>query len=399
MGQGGLDGETNTHFFRRFGAAILLSVLSRRPWMPPWITAAGANTAIVIGSPQQATDVAAIALQKDIDIPDTITVPQGAQVRCVGRARPGFFRGDVQDAMNEGVSSAYLAPLKPWLERDDVTDVWVNEPGAVWSRPPGRNHYAVRARRAERDGAAASGAPGCARSAPAKGLRPRASSAVGDPAGWRARSGCRVPRKFIDLALAIRKPSIVDLSVEDWHERGCSIRLRENRSARWAMTRWPPFWPRRVQAHFSRRRSRRQQDHHHLRRHRVRKDHLLNALVKEIARSERLIAIEDAAEVRLTHPNALGLLAVRGDQGEARLDADDLLAAALRMRPDRIMLGELRGREAFAFLRGGEQAATRGSITTVHADDSAGAIDQIAMLALLSGVDLGWDKLHAYMSR
>jgi type IV secretion system protein VirB10 len=80
LGQGGLDGETNTHFFRRFGAAILLSVLSGG------VDAAvnsghSSSTDIVIGSPQQATNVAAIALQKDIDIPDTISVPQGAPIR------------------------------------------------------------------------------------------------------------------------------------------------------------------------------------------------------------------------------------------------------------------------------------------------------------------------------
>ncbi len=70
---------------------------------------------------------------------------------------------------------------------------------------------------------------------------------------------------------------------------------------------------------------------------------LLNALIKEIGQGERLVVIEDAPEVRLDHPNSVGLLAVRGELGEAQVDADDLLAAALRMRPDRILLGELRG--------------------------------------------------------
>ncbi len=74
---------------------------------------------------------------------------------------------------------------------------------------------------------------------------------------------------------------------------------------------------------------------------------LLNALIKEIAPRERLLAIEDTAELRLDHPNSLGLAAIRGELGEARVDADALVAAALRMRPDRILLGELRGREAF----------------------------------------------------
>ena len=104
---------------------------------------------------------------------------------------------------------------------------------------------------------------------------------------------------------------------------------------------------------------------------------LLNALVKEIPRSERLVVIEDAPEIRLDHPNAVGLVAVRGGLGEAQVDADTLLAASLRLRPDRILLGELRGREAFAFLRA-VNSGHPGSITTVHADSPAGALDQIA---------------------
>ncbi len=123
---------------------------------------------------------------------------------------------------------------------------------------------------------------------------------------------------------------------------------------------------------------------------------LLNALIKEIDPHERLVVIEDAPEVKLPHDNALGLLAARGDQGEARVDADDLLTATLRMRPDRILLGELRGKEAFAFLRA-VNTGHPGSITTVHAESPDGAIDQIALLALMSGVDLGWEMARAYV--
>jgi type IV secretion system protein VirB11 len=125
---------------------------------------------------------------------------------------------------------------------------------------------------------------------------------------------------------------------------------------------------------------------------------LLNSLVREIPVEERLIAIEDAPEIRLDRPNALGLIAVRGEQGEARIDAGDLLTAALRMRPDRILLGELRGAEAFAFLRA-VNCGHPGSITTVHADSPDGALDQIALLAMMAGLDLGWDKIQAYVRR
>ena len=80
LGRGGLDGETNTHFLHRFGAAILLSVISGGVEALANQNTSGVN-AIVIGSPQQAANVATIALQKDIDIPATITVPQGKSIR------------------------------------------------------------------------------------------------------------------------------------------------------------------------------------------------------------------------------------------------------------------------------------------------------------------------------
>ena len=123
---------------------------------------------------------------------------------------------------------------------------------------------------------------------------------------------------------------------------------------------------------------------------------LLNALVREIDTNERLLVIEDAPEIRLDRPNAVGLIAVRGEQGEAQVDADDLLRASLRMRPDRILLGELRGKEAFAFLRA-VNSGHPGSITTVHADSPEGAIDQIALLAMTSGLDLGWSRIQTYV--
>ena len=81
LGRGGLEGEANSHFFHRFGAAILLSVISGGLEVLANQAGNGGGNAIVIGSPQQATNVASIALQKDIDIPTTITVPQGQAIR------------------------------------------------------------------------------------------------------------------------------------------------------------------------------------------------------------------------------------------------------------------------------------------------------------------------------
>ena len=97
--------------------------------------------------------------------------------------------------------------------------------------------------------------------------------------------------------------------------------------------------------------------------------------------------IEDAPEVRLVHANAVGLVAARGQQGEARVGTEDLLQASLRLRPDRIILGELRGAEAFSFLRA-VSSGHPGSMTTVHADDPRGAVEQLALMALQAGANL-----------
>jgi type IV secretion system protein VirB11 len=122
----------------------------------------------------------------------------------------------------------------------------------------------------------------------------------------------------------------------------------------------------------------------------------LNALVHEIPREERLIFIEDTPELRLTHPNAIGLVAARSSLAEASASADDLVTASLRMRPDRIILGELRGTEAFAFLRA-INTGHPGSMTTVHADSPEGAIEQIVLLVAQGGSRLRREDVAAYV--
>jgi type IV secretion system protein VirB11 len=122
----------------------------------------------------------------------------------------------------------------------------------------------------------------------------------------------------------------------------------------------------------------------------------LNALLAEIPAEERLVLIEDTAELQLRHPNAVGLIAARGELSEARISAEDLLIAALRMRPDRIILGELRGIEAFTFLRA-VNTGHPGSMTTIHADTPQRAIEQLALLVLQAGSKLSRDDVRHYV--
>lgn len=79
LGRGGLDGDVDTHFFRRFGAAIMLSVLNAG--LPAALGSGNGNTNLIIASPSQANRVAEIALQRQIEIPVTIRVPAGAPVQ------------------------------------------------------------------------------------------------------------------------------------------------------------------------------------------------------------------------------------------------------------------------------------------------------------------------------
>jgi type IV secretion system protein VirB11 len=122
----------------------------------------------------------------------------------------------------------------------------------------------------------------------------------------------------------------------------------------------------------------------------------LNALMREIPSRERLILIEDTPELLLRHDNGIGLLASRSELGEAQVSADDLVAASLRMRPDRIILGELRGPEAYAFLRA-VNTGHPGSMTTVHADSPARAIEQIVLLVLQGGSRLNREDIRHYV--
>jgi type IV secretion system protein VirB11 len=122
---------------------------------------------------------------------------------------------------------------------------------------------------------------------------------------------------------------------------------------------------------------------------------LLNALIKEVPAHERLIVIEDTPEVKLGRDNAVGLVAVKSELGEARVGIDELLQASLRMRPDRLLVGEIRGAEAFTFLRA-VNTGHPGSITTVHADTPSGALDQIGFMTLQAGLTLSRAEVIDY---
>ena len=291
---------------------------------------------------------------------------------------------------------AYLSPLAPWLERDDITDVLVNRPGEVWIETA---DGAITCEAAPQITEVALGR--LARQIAAtthQGVNrehPLLSAAL--PNGARVQVVAPTATRQ-GLVLAVRKHVINDLSLDDLDRSGLFAGGPGHKSDGASDAELQALLQGGDRLGFLKLAVRRRKTIVISGAAGAGKTTLLNALVKEIDARERLIVIEDAPEIRLQRPNAVGLIAVRGDQGEARVDADDLLRACMRMRPDRVLLGELRGSEAFTFLRA-INSGHPGSITTVHADSPAGALDQIAMLALTSGLELGWSQLMTYVER
>jgi type IV secretion system protein VirB11 len=291
---------------------------------------------------------------------------------------------------------SYLSPFTAFLERDDVTDIYVNRPGEVWIEAVAggiERHYVpaldeTTLLRLARQIAAISH-QGISRE------HPLLAATLPD--------GCRVqivapPASRAGIVLAIRKHVAVDLSLEDYaaagvfadttgagSDRGDSVddelaglHARGDMAALLA-TAVRACKNILISGGTS-----------------TGKTTFLNTLIAKVPSQERLILIEDTPELQLRHENAVGLVASRSALSEADVTTDDLLSASLRMRPDRIIVGELRGNEAYTFLRA-VNTGHPGSMTTIHADSPERAVEQIALLVLQTGTRLGRDDVLHYV--
>ncbi len=106
----------------------------------------------------------------------------------------------------------------------------------------------------------------------------------------------------------------------------------------------------------------------------------MKTLCQAIPRDERLVTIEDVRELVLEqHPNRVHLLYGRAGQGQARVTPSELIAACMRMKPDRVLLAELRGAEAYDFLKL-LTTGHSGSITSFHAESCALALERYVFM-------------------
>ncbi len=289
---------------------------------------------------------------------------------------------------------AFLRPLEDALRREDVTDLYINRPGELWLE----THAGVeRHEDARLDDAALWRLARQIAAASDQGIsREHPLLAATLPSGARVQV-CAPPATRGNVAVAIRKHVVPDLTLDDYVSSGAFAHINEAAlrlqatdralEAQLAAGDVAGFLGAAVRARKSILISGGTA---------TGKTTLLNALLKEAARDERIVLIEDTPEIQLVHPNAIGLVAVRGRLGEASVSAADLLEAALRLRPDRIIMGEIRGVEALSFLRA-VNTGHPGSISTVHASSADGAIEQLALIAGQAGTDLKRDELVGYI--
>ena len=278
---------------------------------------------------------------------------------------------------------AYLAPFRAWLDRDTVTEILVNRPGEIWvedAAQPGMQRVAapeVDDRLVQRlaEQVARVSHQGINREHPLLGATL--------PDGARVQF-CGPPATRKHWAMAIRRHRRLDLPLDAYDAGPLSG------AAEAAM-------PDPVQQPIAFLRAA----------IRARKTILisggtstgkttfLNAMLGEIPREERVVLVEDTPELKLPGANGVGLVAVKGELGEAKVSANELLQTALRLRPDRIVLGELRGQESVSFLRA-INTGHPGSFSTIHANSLRGALEQLSLMVMQTGIGLTRSDTIAY---
>lgn len=288
-----------------------------------------------------------------------------------------------------------LAPLQPALDRDNVTDIYINRPGEIWLETLGG--AIERHDMPELDASTLMRLARQVASYSHQGIsreHPLLSASL--PDGSRIQVVAPSATRG-DVAIAIRKHLASNMTLDDYVVGGAF----EGASTSGSATRPVAAEVKRLVEGGDIAAGLRQAVRGRLNilisgGTSTGKTTFLNALIAEISTRERLILIEDTPELQLRHANAVGLLAARSALGEADVTANDLVSASLRMRPDRIILGELRGREAFAFLRA-VNTGHPGSMTTIHADSVAGAVEQLSLLIMEAGSTLNRTDIARYI--
>jgi type IV secretion system protein VirB11 len=306
-------------------------------------------------------------------------------------AAPAFVtEAPVEAGLRSVYLDAYLAPLRPWLERETVTEILVNRPGEIWVEDA-EHAGMTRVELPQMDNRLLQRLAEQVARISHQGINREHPLLSATLPAYGGQSGARIqlvgpPATRSDWALAIRRHRLLDLPL-DAYDRGPIVPPVEA----------PMPDPMAEPIAFLRDAIRRRRTILISGGTSTGKTTFLNAMLTEIPGHERVVLVEDTAELRLPGANGVGLIAVKGELGEAKVSANDLLQAALRLRPDRIVLGELRGTETVSFLRA-INTGHPGSFSTVHANSPRGALEQIALMSMQTGIGLTRAETLEYAS-
>ena len=290
-----------------------------------------------------------------------------ADVRRLALEEDPLLGGAELERLVEQVLAAAvgLGPLEPVLADPAVTEVMVNGPGPVWVERDGRiTATPVVLTRAEIDTL-------IERIVSPLGLRVDRSAPMVDA---RLADGSRVNAVVPPLAvdgpyLTIRRFGAAALGVEDFAAPPVAHLLRQAVAERRNIV---------VTGGTG-----------------AGKTTLLNALAAAIPAGERIVTVEDAAELRLPQPHVVRLEARPANaEGAGAASIRDLVRNALRMRPDRIVVGECRGGEALDMLQA-MNTGHEGSLSTCHANSAADARHRLETMVLLGDVGIPLDAVRA----
>ncbi len=294
-------------------------------------------------------------------------------------------------ADNSAVLEHYLSPLRAYLEPADVTDLVVNRPGELALEQAGTWRWVIAPELTPAWLATLATAAAAYTVQDVNAETPICSTVL--PCGER----CQIvlPPAAEHISLTIRRPAAIDLSLDDLASGGLfdavtartpnAAPLERELLALHDAREWRAFLSLAVTSKRNILISGATGSG---------KTTLAKALVRLIPAQERLLTIEDARELVTPQRNVVHLLYAKDGQGLAKVDAKTLLESALRMRPDRILLQELRDGSAFTYLRSANSGHP-GSITTIHADSARLAFEQLALLVKEAegGRDLSWDEI------
>jgi len=296
--------------------------------------------------------------------------------------------------MNTIALETFLKPVFPWLDQEGVSELSINRPGEIWVEKLGQTQRIAMPELAREHLMALGRLIAESTHQEISAEKPILSATL--PAGHRVQ--VIFPPAAQAICLSIRKPSSLSYDLAKYEAMGAFAQTALPKAARDEDQPLRAAYRQKNYAAFIREAVRRRKTILISGGTSSGKTTFLNACLREIPERERIITIEDAREVVVQQPNSVHLLSSRGDQGQSRVTPQQLLEASLRLRPDRIIMGELRGAEAFSFLRA-INTGHPGSMATLHADTPAMAFEQLVLMVMQANLGMDRTQIMAYVKQ